>query len=183
MKKILVCLSILSVLGLSACATKTVEKEDCCSNLVKVNIPDLPNIYTRVTSVDVRDKPEDIQVDPSMTINAQILFEFNKANLTNEGKKMIANISDLASRNMKKSINLIGSTDFLGTDKYNSKLAEKRAIVVRNEFIKDDVPANKIDIKIYLSQVEQSVIDNCKQPIKECVANDRNTSIFVSLDM
>ena len=64
---------------------------------------------------------------------------------------------------MEKSIELTGS-DFLELKKYNEKkLAEKRAVVVRNEFIKNGVSTNKITIKIYLRQKEQKIIDNCKR--------------------
>lgn len=184
MKKVILSLSILSVLGLVGCANQNVVKnDDCCSHNKKLNIADAPYFENRTTTFDVRPKAPEVHVIPSMTIDAKVLFEFDKSTLTVDGKKLIASLADSASRNMDKSIQLVGSTDFFGTDKYNEKLAEKRAIVVRNEFIKNGVPASKILIKIYLGQKEQEVIDNCKSDLKECVAPDRNTSMLIRLDM
>lgn len=186
MKKTVLSLSLLSMIVLAGCAntnTNVVNSDDCCSNVQKLNIPDLPTITNRVTSFDVRPQEPEITVVPSMSIDAKVLFAFDKSVLTPEGKKIISQVADLASRNMEKSIELTGSTDFFGTEKYNEKLAEKRAVVVRNEFIKNGVPANKIAIKIYLGQKEQEIIDNCKGDVKECVAPDRNTSMLIKLDM
>lgn len=184
MKKIVLSLSVLAVLGLSGCASQNVvENDDCCANTPKLNLPEPVKFENRFTSIDVRDKVPEVHVVPSMTIDAKVLFEFDKANLTAAGKKLIASIADSASRNNQKSIELVGSTDFFGTDKYNEKLAEKRAIVVRNEFIKNGVPASKIAIKIYLGKKEQEVVDNCTGDLKECVAPDRNTTMLIKLDM
>lgn len=184
MKKVILSLSVLATLGLVGCANQNVvPNDDCCSHVKKIHIPDGPHFENRITTFDVRPKAPEIRVVPSMTIDAKVLFAFDKAILTPEGKRLIASLADSASRNADKSIQLVGSTDFFGTDKYNEKLAEKRAIVVRNEFIKNGVPASKIIIKIYLGQKEQEVIDNCKGDLKECVAPDRNTSMLIRLDM
>lgn len=183
MKKVILSLSVLTVIALSGCASQNVVSTDCCSNIKKLHIEDAPSFDNRLVTVDVRPKEPEVHVIPSMTIDSKVLFAFNKAILTQEGKKIIASLADITSRNMEKPIQLVGSTDFFGTDKYNAKLAEKRAIVVRNEFIKNGVPANKIAIKIYLGQKEQEVIDNCKGDVKDCVAPDRNTSMLIKLDM
>jgi len=185
MKKTVLSLSLLSILTLAGCANtnNNVINDNCCSNVQKLSIPDLPNINNRLVSYDVRPKEPEVVVIPSMSINAKVLFAFDKSVLTPEGKKIISQVADLASRNMEKSIELTGSTDFFGTEKYNEKLAEKRAVVVRNEFIKNGVPANKIAIKIYLGQKEQEIVDNCKVDLKECVAPDRNTSMLIKLDL
>jgi outer membrane protein OmpA-like peptidoglycan-associated protein len=186
MKKTMLSVSLLSILALAGCSNTTsnvVKSDDCCSNVQKLSIPDSPTINNRLTTFDVRPKEPEVVVIPSMSIDAKVLFAFDKSVLTPEGKKIISQVADLASRNMEKSIELTGSTDFFGTEKHNEKLAEKRAVVVRNEFIKNGVPANKIAIKIYLGQKEQEVVDSCKGDLKECVAPDRNTSMLIKLDL
>lgn len=183
MKKIILSLSVLTVMGLSGCASPTIVNEDCCSNAKKLNIDEAPSFDNRTVTVDVRHEETEVHVVPSMTIDAKVLFAFDKAVLTPEGKKIIAQVAGVASKNMVKPIQLVGSTDFFGTDKYNEKLAEKRALVVRTEFIKNGVPADKIAIKIYLGQKEQEVVDNCTGNLKDCVAPDRNTSMLIKLDM
>lgn len=192
MKKVILSLSVLAVLGLSGCASTTpnVVSTDCCSNATKLNLAESPTFDNRFVTVDVRQTDEELAAAaaaahfiPSMTIDAKILFAFDKAVLTSEGKHIIATLADMTPRDMDKPIQLVGSTDFFGSDIHNEKLAENRAIVVRNEFIKNGVPANKIAIKIYLGQKEQEVIDNCKGDLKECVAPDRNTSMLIKLDM
>lgn len=184
MKKIVLSLSMLAVLGMTGCANQNVvPNDDCCANTPKLHLAEPPQFENRITTFDVRPKEPEVHVVPSMTIDAKVLFAFDKANLTPQGKNLIAQIADTASRNADKSILLVGSTDFFGTDKYNEKLAEKRAIVVRNEFIKNGVPASKILIKIYLGQKDQEIVDNCHGDLKECVAPDRNTSMLIKLDM
>lgn len=185
MKNVVLSLSVITLIGLTGCAntSNVVVNDDCCSHVQKLNIAEAPSFDNRIVTFDVRPKEPEIRVVPSMTINAQVLFEFDKAVLTPAGKKVIASVADHAARDMQKSVQLVGSTDFFGTDKHNELLAEKRAIVVRNEFIKNGVPANKIAIKIYLGQKDQDVVDNCKSNLKDCVASDRNTTMLIKLDI
>lgn len=184
MKKTILVLSVLAVMGLSGCANQNVvANDDCCSKQEKLNLDPTPYFENRIVDFNVREKASEVYVVPSMTIDARVLFAFDKSNLTVEGKKMISSVAVLASKNMEKSILLVGSTDFFGTDKYNEVLAEKRAIVVRNEFVKNGVPPEKIIIRIYLGQKEQEIVDSCKGDLKECVALDRNTSMLIKLDM
>lgn len=188
MKKVILGLSFIAVLNLYGCASNNAinantVSSDCCANVEKLNIAEAPSFDNRILTLDVRAKDPEVQVVPSMTIDAKILFEFDKSVLTLKGKRLIATLSDVSSRELNKPIQLVGSTDFFGTDKHNEKLAEKRAIVVRNEFIKNGIPGDKILIKIYLGQREQEIVDNCKVDLKECVAPDRNTSMLIKLDM
>ena len=183
MKKIILSLSILGALALTGCASKVVEKTGCCANVEQVEIVDGPYIENRITIFDMRPKPPEVHVVPSMVIDAKVLFAFNKSVLTPEGKKLIAILADSTSRNLDKPIQLVGSTDFFGTDAYNSKLAQKRAIVVRDEFIKNGIPANMMSLRTHLNPKDQEVIDECKGSLKDCVAPDRNTSMLIKLDM
>jgi PBP1b-binding outer membrane lipoprotein LpoB len=94
MKKTVLSLSLLSILTLAGCANtnNNVINDNCCSNVQKLSIPDLPNINNRLVSYDVRPKepevvviqePEvvviqepEVVVIPSMSINAKVLFAF-----------------------------------------------------------------------------------------------------------
>lgn len=186
MKKLVLNLSLLGMLVLTGCASQNVVVNNCCSNSPPLHLPQMSEFKNRIASFDVRvDKPqsEELHVVPSMTIDSKVLFAFDKSTLSSQGKKMIAQISTVASKNINKPILLVGSTDFFGTAKYNEKLAEKRAIVVSNEFIKNGIPSDKIRIQIHLGQKEQQIIDNCHINLKECVAPDRNTSMLIKLDI
>lgn len=84
------------------------------------------------------------------TFNAGALFAFDSATLTPAAKKDMAKMATEAKS--LKTLNLVlveGHTDNIGTAAYNQKLSVKRAMAVRDELIKNGVPANLIEAKGY----------------------------------
>ncbi len=78
-------------------------------------------------------------------LNADFLFDFNKADIRPEGKKAL---DDIAAK-MKPPVNLevalvVGHTDRIGTDDYNQKLSEKRAAAVKSYLISKGLDANRL---------------------------------------
>ena len=83
-------------------------------------------------------------VAQKVTLAADVLFDFDKAILKNEGK---AKLDDLASK--LKAINLevviaIGHTDSIGSDAYNQKLSVRRAESVKAYLVSKGVEPNRI---------------------------------------
>jgi OmpA-OmpF porin, OOP family len=83
-------------------------------------------------------------VAEKVTLAADVLFDFDKAVLKNEGK---AKLDDLANR--AKAINLevviaIGHTDSIGSDAYNQKLSVRRAESVKSYLVSKGVEPNRI---------------------------------------
>lgn len=82
-------------------------------------------------------KAEEIHAGP-------VYFDFNSAKLTAEGMAILDAVSaDLASGDIK-SIMVTGHTDSVGSDGYNVKLGEKRAMAVADYLSSKGVDAGKI---------------------------------------
>jgi OOP family OmpA-OmpF porin len=83
-------------------------------------------------------------VAEKVTLAADVLFDFDKAVLKNEGK---SKLDDLATK--VKAINLevviaIGHTDSIGADAYNQKLSVRRAESVKAYLVSKGVEPNRI---------------------------------------
>jgi hypothetical protein len=94
------------------------------------------------TSRSPRRKPA--PVAEKVTLAADVLFDFDKSVLKNEGKNKL---DDLASK--VKAINLevviaIGHTDSIGSDAYNQKLSVRRAESVKAYLVSKGVEPNRI---------------------------------------
>lgn len=87
-------------------------------------------------------------IDFNITLDAKVLFDFDKSNLRAEGRRQL---DDLA-RKIKKGqelgkikrvthIKVVGNTDSVGSDAYNQVLSEHRANSVRNYLINVGIPA------------------------------------------
>jgi OmpA-OmpF porin, OOP family len=83
-------------------------------------------------------------VAEKVTLAADVLFDFDKSVLKNEGK---AKLDDLATK--VNAINLevviaIGHTDSIGSDAYNQKLSVRRAESVKAYLVSKGVEPNRI---------------------------------------
>jgi outer membrane protein OmpA-like peptidoglycan-associated protein len=58
-----------------------------------------------------------------------ILFDFNKSDIENENKKIISAIQKRAKKGSE--ISVVGTTDRIGTEEYNSRLSQERANAVK----------------------------------------------------
>jgi OOP family OmpA-OmpF porin len=83
-------------------------------------------------------------VAEKVTLAADVLFDFDKAVIKNEGK---SKLDDLATK--VKAINLevviaIGHTDSIGSDAYNQKLSVRRAESVKAYLVSKGVEPNRV---------------------------------------
>lgn len=74
-------------------------------------------------------------------LNADTLFDFDKATLTAEGKKVIGNLAAELKANNAQNIHAVGYTDRLGSAEYNIDLSQRRANAVKAELIENGVKA------------------------------------------
>ncbi|NDU87197.1 MAG: OmpA family protein [Ferrovum sp.] len=93
-------------------------------------------------------QPAPVAPHHPITLSADALFDFNKAVLKPEGKKLIdrelqkaTSQSDLSSI---KKVKIAGYTDSIGSAKYNLKLSEKRADAVKSYLVSKGIPASRI---------------------------------------
>lgn len=79
-----------------------------------------------------------------ITLAADTLFAFNKADLKPEGKKALDNVVEQAKSLKVEVIVAVGYTDRIGSDAYNLKLSQQRANSVKAYLVTKGIPADKI---------------------------------------
>ncbi len=107
----------------------------------------VPTTATPPTPV-VQPRTEIKKSDP---IETQIRFEFGVSTPTKEGQKDLRRFVDLlATNHVIKTIELVGQTDDIGTQHFNSKLALKRA-----SFVADWLRDNGVNIELSITTKEE----------------------------
>ncbi len=79
-----------------------------------------------------------------ITLAADTLFAFNKADLKPEGKQALDNVVNQAKSLKVEVIVAVGYTDRIGSDAYNLKLSQRRAAAVKTYLVSKGIPADKI---------------------------------------
>jgi outer membrane protein OmpA-like peptidoglycan-associated protein len=78
-------------------------------------------------TLDTRETPSTIEV----TLAADVLFDFDKADLRAEAASTLHNLADLIRAKAHGPVGIRGYTDALGKDPYNQRLSERRAASVK----------------------------------------------------
>ena len=80
-----------------------------------------------------------------------MLFEFDRSELTVEGKNILDKAADVVNGGSFKSlrVNIAGQTDAIGSEGYNQALSERRANTVRSYLVKKGVDASRISTFAY----------------------------------
>jgi outer membrane protein OmpA-like peptidoglycan-associated protein len=92
------------------------------------------------------------------TIIENILFEFNKAELQSQSQLTLDKIVLAMQSNQNFTIELSAHSDSKGSDAYNLKLSEQRAIASKNYIISKGINANRIKAKGF---GETKLLNNC----------------------
>ncbi len=78
-----------------------------------------------------------------------ILFRFDRADLTPEAERTIGEISDVLRGVEHRKLSVEGHTDSVGTVVYNKQLSERRAQSVSRELGKKGISAQRLNVKGY----------------------------------
>lgn len=110
-----------------------------------------------------------------------ILFPFNKATLTKESKAKLTKIADAVNRSPHVTrVGIVGYTDQLGTDSYNTKLSEKRAQTAK-KFLDSRMRLDSSVVGLRGLGKEHPVADCAKVTKRakkiDCMAADRRVEI------
>jgi OmpA-OmpF porin, OOP family len=73
-----------------------------------------------------------------------IHFDFNKAIIKPEGKKVLDVDIDLIKKDKTLDISIEGHCDIVGSDEYNQQLSERRAKVVYDYFAANGIPTERM---------------------------------------
>lgn len=79
-----------------------------------------------------------------ITLNADALFDFNKATLRTEGKAALDELYTKVKRIQLEVLIAVGHADRFGSDAYNQKLSEKRAEAVKAYLVEKGIEKNRI---------------------------------------
>jgi OOP family OmpA-OmpF porin len=76
-----------------------------------------------------------------------VLFDFDKTAIKPDGAKILDRLVAFLKENPDKRVDLEGHTDWIGTDKYNQGLSERRANSVKSHLTKNGVNASRIAMR------------------------------------
>ncbi len=128
-----------------------------------------------IAAVEPEPAPAPVACTPQMetiTVDAEKLFGFDKANIRDEGKTVLADAAAKIKAN--PSINAVivtGHTDRIGSDAYNQKLSERRANMVKDYLIAQGVDQSVI----------QAIGKGESEPVVQCVGNSKTKKLISCL--
>lgn len=143
--------------------------------------PDLVAVQAPVVEERVVQAPRQIRLDADTT------FAFDKAELTDEGKRLLDQIADAATSEQTRNeqITIVGYTDKIGTEEYNLDLSERRAQAVREYLVERGVSEQNIQTA---ARGESNPIVSCEgltgDEAIQCLRPNRRTEIeFAALEV
>jgi OmpA-OmpF porin, OOP family len=107
-----------------------------------------------------------------VTLSTDVLFEFNKAELRDEGKKKLDEIADGLKDARVDEILAIGHADRIASEQYNQKLSEARAQAVKDYLAQRGFGQEKVRVE---GRGEQQPVtgDDCAKMGPERAANKK----------
>lgn len=73
-----------------------------------------------------------------------VLFDFDKTAIKPDGAKILDRLVAFLNENRDKKVDLEGHADWIGTDKYNQGLSERRAASVKTYLVKKGIDQSRI---------------------------------------
>ncbi len=133
--------------------------------------------------VVVAPKPQ--TVIKTVSLSAEGLFGFNSAQIVAGNQQLEALVSSLKADKLLKSVAVEGHTDYLGSEKFNQALSEKRANAVKDYFVAAGVPADKVTA-VGKGETEAKLTAECtakkfkkRADLIACLAGDRRFDVTV----
>ena len=118
-----------------------------------------------------------------VTLAADALFDFNKADLRAEGKAKLDKLAGDIKGIKLEVIIAVGHADRFGTDAYNQKLSEKRAEAVKAYLVIKGVEPNRVYTEGKGKKQPITKADQCKgaksKKVVDCLQPDRRVEIEV----
>jgi OOP family OmpA-OmpF porin len=158
--------------------TPALAIEECDPDLVKKTAPPAAQ-PAAVTPPPPPPKPAAQKV----TLAADALFDFNKADLRAEGKAKLDKLAGDIKGIKLEVIIAVGHADRFGTDAYNQKLSEKRAAAVKAYLVGKGIEPNRVYTEGKGEKQPITKADQCKGPKSkktiDCLQPDRRVEIEV----
>ena len=104
------------------------------------------------------------RVNETISLQSEFLFGFDKYNLRPEAITTLNDLSAKLSQSNVQSVRVEGNTDFMGSDKYNQALSERRANTVANYLVQQGVPADRISA-VGLGETQARMTEQCQAEV------------------
>ena len=161
--------------------TPAMAIEECDPDLVKKAAPAAAPAAAAPAAKPAAAAPK--PAAQKVTLAADALFDFNKADLRAEGKAKLDKLSADIKGIKLEVIIAVGHADRFGTDAYNQKLSEKRAEAVKAYLVSKGVDANRVYTEGKGKKQPITKADQCKGPkskkVVDCLQPDRRVEIEV----
>jgi len=120
------------------------------------------------------------------TLQADTLFDFDKANLRPAGKQTLDEFVAKMKDHPEVDLLLVtGHTDQIGTDKYNQKLSERRAASVKAYLVSKGVAADRIETVGKGEKEPVKSVKECKgnrgKKLIECLQPNRRVVVEIKM--
>ncbi len=162
--------------------TPAMAIEECDPDLVKKAPMEAPMAKPMAPAA----KPAPAAPKPAaqkVTLAADALFDFNKADLRPEGKAKLDKLADDIKGIKLEVIIAVGHADRFGSDAYNQKLSEKRAAAVKTYLVSKGVEPNRVYTEGKGEKQPVTKADQCKgaksKKVVDCLQPDRRVEIEV----
>ncbi|KAF0162364.1 MAG: OmpA-OmpF porin OOP family [Rhodocyclaceae bacterium] len=161
--------------------TPAMAIEACDPDLVKKPAPMAAPAKAAPAAAPVAAAPK--PAAQKVTLAADALFDFNKADLRPEGKAKLDKLAGDIKGIKLEVIIAVGHADRFGTDAYNQKLSEKRAESVKAYLVGKGIEPNRVYTEGKGEKQPITKADQCKGPkskkVIECLQPDRRVEIEV----
>ena len=161
--------------------TPAMAIEECDPDLVKKPIAQAP--APQKLAAVVAPPPAPKPAAARVKLNADTLFDFDKAVLRPAGKQALDDFYAKTRDIDPEVITAVGHADRFGTDAYNQKLSEKRAESVKAYLVSKGVEPNRVYTEGKGEKQPVTKPDQCKGPkskkVVDCLQPDRRVEIEV----
>lgn len=115
-----------------------------------------------------------VDLDP---VAFTVYFDYDKSNLSDQASDLIARAASEALANDIDTVVVQGNTDTSGSSAYNQALSERRARVVRDALIANNIPADAIRVEAYgESNPAKPTADGVREPL------NRRSDVTISFE-
>lgn len=94
----------------------------------------------KAAGADIKETATEIKI----SLQGEILFDFDKSNLRPAAESTLAQVAKMISSYPQATVLIEGYTDSKGSDSYNAKLSDRRAVAVKNWFTKHGIASGSM---------------------------------------